>query len=89
MPARPSTLITLGELARRGAKLSLWCQMCGRHRVMHVALLIARLGRDMTLDQVAGRLTCSACGSHRIDTRPYRTGLGVVAGHGRQGGKPG
>ena len=82
MPARSSTSITLGELARRGAKLSLWCQMCGRHRVMHVALLIARLGRDTALDQVGRQLTCSACGSHRIDTRPYYQGLGVVAGHG-------
>ena len=84
MPARPPTLITLGDLARRGARLSAWCQMCGRHRVMHVALLIARLGRDISLDSVAERLACSACGSRRIDARPYYPGLGVVAGHNQQ-----
>ena len=75
------TQVPLGDLARRGAKLAAWCQACGRHRLLHLAPLLVRLGRSAPLDQVAQALVCSVCGGRRIEVRPHYPGLGVVAGH--------
>lgn len=73
--------VPLNDLARRGAKLAAWCQACGRHRLLHLAPLLVRLGRSAPLDRVAHALVCSTCGGRRIEVRPHYSGLGVVAGH--------
>ena len=68
----------LEELLRQGVPVAAWCFDCGHHAVLAVAYLCARMdGRTA----VARRLSCSACGSRAIETRPHYTGLGVVAGH--------
>jgi hypothetical protein len=78
---RQQAQIPIGDLARHGAKLAVWCQLCGRHRLLHVAPLIIRLGRSTPLDEVARQLKCSACGSRQIEARPHYPSLGVVASH--------
>lgn len=73
--------ISLGELARRGIKVSAWCEACGRYRVLATAPLVARLGLAMPVTRAGRHLKCSTCGSRRCDLRPHYPGLGVVAHH--------
>jgi len=46
-----------------------------------VAGLCARMDGRTAVVAVARRMSCSACGSRAIETRPHYAGLGVVAGH--------
>jgi hypothetical protein len=73
--------ISLGELARRGIKVSAWCEACGRYRELATAPLVARLGSAMPVTRAGRHLKCSTCGSRRCDLRPHYPGLGVVAHH--------
>ncbi len=73
--------VTLGELARRGIKVSAWCEACGRYRELATAPLVARLGGNLPVTAAGQHLKCSACGSRRVDLRPHYPSLGVVANH--------
>jgi hypothetical protein len=71
----------LEDLARQDVPVAAWCQACGHHKVLPAGPLLERLDRRTAVAAVARRLSCSACGSRRIETRPHYAGLGVVAGH--------
>ncbi len=77
----PQRQVTLGELARRGIKVSAWCEACGRYRELPTAPLVARLGPELAVTSAGQHLKCGACGSRRVDVRPHYPGLGVVANH--------
>lgn len=73
--------ISLGELARRGLRVSAWCEACGRYRELATAPLVARLGPAMAVTRAGRHLKCRACGARRCQLRPHYPGLGVVANH--------
>ena len=67
--SEPSDLdLTIGDLARSGGRLGLYCRACGRFRYMKV--------RDMADDQNVGALaealSCLRCRSRDVATRPVR-----------------
>ena len=71
----------LQDLAYQDLPIAAWCLICGRHKLLPVAPLLARIDGRTTVAALAGRLTCSTCGGRSIETRPHYVGLGVVAGH--------
>ena len=71
----------LRDLAYQDLPIAAWCLTCGRHKLLPVAPLLARIDGRTAVTALADRLTCSACGGQTIETRPHYEGLGVVAGH--------
>ena len=73
---RESGPATLGTTAKAHLLLRVWCKDC-RHEVdLDPADLAERYGADLPVPEWAARLTCSQCGSRRVDfvVTPRRTG---------------
>ncbi|HJN04777.1 MAG TPA: hypothetical protein QF665_06685 [Alphaproteobacteria bacterium] len=73
----------LSYLDREGLGLFVWCNGCFRNRVIASGPMIARMGRETPVPEVARRLRCSACGGRDIETRPdwSKGSPGVISRH--------
>ncbi len=60
--------LTIGDLARSGRRLGLYCTACGRFRYMKADHLAA----DQNVRALAKGLSCIRCRSVDVATRPVR-----------------
>ena len=51
--------------------------------MLDIVILIARLGRDQGVPEVAEHAYCGNCGSQEVEMRPHWTTVGVVMQHTR------
>jgi Zn finger protein HypA/HybF involved in hydrogenase expression len=65
----PKKTVKLIDLVARGAKVVVQCQECGAETPLDPKFFISRARTVQTLDELAKRLLCSACGSSRITLR--------------------
>jgi hypothetical protein len=68
--------MTLGNAAKAGVRLIVWCRDCGRQIEPDPAEMAERYGADTAVPDWCGRLVCSECGSRHVDM--------VVSGTGRR-----
>lgn len=73
----------LRDLVRDALAVEVWCNRCNRHGRLDTLALIARLGPDAAVPEVARRCRCSACGSRDVHTRPDWSpdSPGVITSH--------
>jgi hypothetical protein len=62
---------TLAELIADPGELDVSCLDCHHNTTMPVAVLLRRYAAETPFPEVRGGFRCSACGSRRIDVRPY------------------
>ena len=63
---------TLSELMKLRRELRVWCVDCG-HDAVHSPIFFAMFGHvpfDITLWELAQKLTCRTCGSRRVGIEP-------------------
>lgn len=68
MQPTPSGPVTLGDLAREGKLLWVYCCDCGRERNIDPAAL--PLPSSYPVPSVGKHLKCSECGSRKINAKP-------------------
>jgi hypothetical protein len=62
---------TLADLMIGPGELSVSCLDCHHNTTMPVAALLPRFVAETPFPDVWGGFRCSACGSKRVDDRPY------------------
>jgi ribosomal protein L37E len=67
---------TLGSAAKAYLRLRVWCRECGRRVDVDPGEQAERYGADFPVPDWAARLTCSRCGSRKVDfiVAPRSTG---------------
>ena len=70
MSTAQETTVPLSWLVEEGMRLFAWCVQCHHHGIMDVAPLIARLGANHPIPQVADSLVCTACGARDCTVNP-------------------
>jgi hypothetical protein len=58
--------LTIGDLARSGARLGLYCTACARFRY----LTFDRMPEQQIVTAIADKLSCVKCRSSEVSTRP-------------------
>ena len=76
------TPVTLGDLARDGKLLWVYCRDCGRERDLQPAAL--PLPPAVTVPSAWRHFRCSACGGKAITTRPELYPGGIEAARARR-----
>jgi hypothetical protein len=69
--------VTFGDLIRGDKLLWVYCRDCGHGRDVNPANV--PLPGETPVPEVGKRMTCSACGSRKIDARPELYPGGVTA----------
>jgi hypothetical protein len=62
---------TLADLMTDPGELDVSCLDCHHNTIMPVAALLRRYAAETPFPEVWGGFRCSACGSRRVDARPY------------------
>jgi hypothetical protein len=73
--------VRLSDLIAQDLDVSIWCQDCGRHRLMTAKMLGHLVRPQLAMSQVQRRFRCGACNSRAVHARPHYASLGVVANH--------
>lgn len=71
----------LGDLLSKGLGVFCWCNRCGHNAVLAADALTRRLGPDVPVPEIGGRLRCSACDGKNVATRPAWPQRGAIARH--------
>jgi hypothetical protein len=67
MNAHRGPPMTLGNAAKAGVRLIVWCRDCGREIEPDPAEMAERYGAEATVLEWRERLACSGCGSRPVD----------------------
>jgi hypothetical protein len=67
MKFEPGPPVALGNAARAGLRLSVWCRGCGHQGEPDPAEMAARYGAQTTVLDWRERLVCSECGGWDVD----------------------
>ena len=59
--------MTLGNAAKAGVRLIVWCRECGRQVEPDPAEMAERYGAEMAVPEWRERLVRSGCGSRQVD----------------------
>jgi hypothetical protein len=59
--------MTLGDAAKAGVRLIVWCRDCHHRAEPDPAEMVQRYGAETTVINWRGRLVCSKCQSRQID----------------------
>jgi hypothetical protein len=59
--------MTLGNAAKAGVRLIVWCRTCGRQVEPDPAEMAGRYGAETPVPDWHRRLVCSGCGSWQVD----------------------
>jgi hypothetical protein len=66
-PGRSAPPMTLGNAAKAGVRLIVWCKKCQHQVEPDPTEMVARYGADVSVIDWKERLVCSACGSRDVD----------------------
>jgi hypothetical protein len=59
--------MTLGNAAKAGVRLIVWCRACGRRVEPDPAEMAEHYGAETPVPDWRERLVCSGCGSRQVD----------------------
>ncbi len=59
--------MTLGDAAKAGVRLIVWCKSCHYQAEPNPAEMAERYGAEMTVPDWRERLVCSRCDSRNVD----------------------
>jgi hypothetical protein len=59
--------MTLGNAAKAGVRLIVWCRDCGRQVEPDPAEMAGRYSAEMSVPDWRRRLVCSGCGGRHVD----------------------
>jgi hypothetical protein len=59
--------MTLGNAAKAGVRLIVWCRVCGRQVEPDPSEMAERHGAETAVLEWRERLVCSGCGSRQVD----------------------